>query len=80
MEHSPEVLTERFQIAKQQGRVRRFSETNLPGPSESVILHIPKIELKRARQLAAVRGLPYEIYLETLIQEALANEERKLAG
>jgi hypothetical protein len=41
----PEVLTERFQTAKQQGKVRRLSQTNLPGASETVTIRIPPEEL-----------------------------------
>jgi hypothetical protein len=49
----PEALTGRFQAAKQQGSIRRLSQTNLPGASETVTIRIPNDELTRARQLAA---------------------------
>ena len=76
----PEILAERFRAAKQQGTIRRLSHTNLPGASDIVTIHIPASELTRARELAAKRGLRYEIYLNMLLHEALDNEERKLAS
>jgi predicted DNA binding CopG/RHH family protein len=76
----PEVLTGRFRAAKQQGSIRRLSETNLPGASETVTIRIPNEELTRARQLAAKRGLRYQTYLKMLLHEALDNEEKKLAS
>lgn len=76
----PEVLTERFQAARRQGSVRRLSQTNLPGASETVTIRIPNDELTRARQLAAKRGLRYQTYLKMLLHEALDAEEKKLAS
>ena len=76
----PDVLTDRFQHARQQGSVRRLSETTLPGASETVTIRIPNDELTRARKLAAKRGLRYQTYLKMLLHEALDNEEKKLAS
>jgi predicted DNA binding CopG/RHH family protein len=76
----PEALTERFQTAAQQGRVRRLSQTTLPGASETVTIRIPDPELKRARELAARRGLRYQTYIKMLLHEALDAEEKRLAG
>ena len=73
----PEVLAERFLTARQQGQVRRLSQTNLPGAAETVTIRIPQQELKRARTLAAKRGLRYQTYLKMLLHEALDAEERK---
>jgi predicted DNA binding CopG/RHH family protein len=77
-EAHPEALTERFHKAKQQGRVSRLSETNLPGASETVTIRIPEPELSRARQFASKRGLHYQSYIKTLLHEALDAEEKKL--
>jgi hypothetical protein len=52
----PEVLAERFQTARDQGQLRRLSQTNLPGASETVTIRIPQQELTRARTLAAKLG------------------------
>ena len=76
----PEALTERFQKARQQGGVRRLSQTNLPGASETVTIRIPEDELTRARALAAKRGLRYQTYLKMLLHEALDADEKKLAS
>lgn len=76
----PEALTDRFRIAGQQGKVRRLSQTNLPGASETVTIRIPNEELTRVRQLAAKRGLRYQTYLKMLLHEALETEEKKLAS
>lgn len=76
----PEVLVERFQKATLEGRVKRLSQTNLPGASESVTIRIPQQELTRARDLAARRGLRYQAYLTMLLHEALDAEEKKIAG
>ena len=70
----PEVLAERFQTAKLEGRVRRLSQTSLPGASETVTIRIPGSELSRARELAAKRGLRYQTYLKMLLHEALKRE------
>jgi predicted DNA binding CopG/RHH family protein len=76
----PEALTERFRIANEEGRLRRLSQTNLPGASETVTIRIPEEELSRARHLAAKRGLRYQTYLKMLLHEALDAEEKKLAS
>jgi predicted DNA binding CopG/RHH family protein len=76
----PEALTDRFQAAKLQGKLRRLSQTNLPGASETVTIRIANDELTRARRLAAKRGLRYQTYLKMLLHEALDNEEKKLAS
>ncbi|HUO29468.1 MAG TPA: CopG family antitoxin [Bryobacteraceae bacterium] len=76
----PEVFAERFQAAKQQGKVHRLSQTGLPGASETVTIRIPPQELTRARALAAKRGLRYQTYLKMLLHEALDAEEKKLAS
>jgi predicted DNA binding CopG/RHH family protein len=76
----PEVLTERFEAARQQGKVHRLSQTNLPGASETVTIRIPPEELTRARTLAAKRGLRYQTYVKMLLREALDAEEKKLAS
>ena len=76
----PEALTERFHKAKEQGRVRRLSQTSLPGASETMTIRIPGAELTRARALAAKRGLRYQTYLKMLLHEALDAEEKKLAS
>ena len=72
----PEVLAERFQTASQQGKLRRLSQTGLPGASETVTIRIAPEELTRARKLAAKRGLRYQTYLKMLLHEALEREER----
>jgi len=76
----PEVLTERFETARQRGQVRRLSQTNLPGTSETLTIRIPPEELTRARALAAKRGLRYQTYLKMLLHEALDAEEKRLAS
>jgi len=76
----PEALTERFQAAKGKGSVRRLSQTQLPGASETVTIRIPPGELARARMLAEKRGLRYQTYLKMLLHEALEAEEKKLAS
>jgi hypothetical protein len=76
----PEVLAERFQTGKRQGLVRRLSQTDLPGASETVTIRIPKDELARAREFAAKRGLRYQTYVKMLLHEALDAEEKKLAS
>lgn len=76
----PEALTDRFRSAGHQGAVRRLSQTNLPGASETVTIRIPHEELTRARELAAKRGLRYQTYLKMLLHEALEAEEKKLAS
>jgi len=76
----PEVLTERFETAKQQGQLRRLSQTKLPGASETVTIRIPPEELTRARTLAAKRGLRYQTYVKMLLHEALDAEEKRLSS
>jgi len=76
----PEVLAERFQTARQQGKLRRLSQTSLPGASETVTIRIAPEELTRARTLAAKRGLRYQTYLKMLLHEALDADEKRLAS
>jgi predicted DNA binding CopG/RHH family protein len=73
----PHALTQRFAAAKQEGGLRRLSQTNLPGAGTSII-RIPATELVRLRQLAAKRGLDCQEYVEKLLHEALDNEEKLL--
>ena len=76
----PEAITERFREAKQQGTLRRLNQTKLPGASDTVTIRIPQEELRRARHLAAQRGLRYQTYLKMLLHQALEAEEKKLAS
>ena len=76
----PEALTARFQAAQKKGPVRRLSQTNLPGASETVTIRIPSAELTRARLLAEKRGLRYQTYIKMLLHEALEAEEKKFAS
>lgn len=77
---APRSPHRRFQTARQQGQVRRLSQTNLPGSSETATIRISPEELTRARALAAKRGLRYQTYLKMLLHEALDAEEKKLAS
>ncbi len=79
-DNNPELFAQRFQKARQQGKLKRLSETTLPGASETVTIRIPQQELTRARHLAAKRGLRYQTYLKMLLHEALNAEEKKLAS
>lgn len=74
----PEVLAQRFHGAREQGRVRRLSQTTLPGASETVAIRIPEPELSRARELAAKRGILYQTYIKMLLREALDAERKRL--
>ena len=56
----PEILTEPFQTARQHGHVRRLSQTDLSGASETATIHRPQQELTCARELAAKRGVTIE--------------------
>jgi len=76
----PEALTQRFQVAKREGRIHRLSQTPLPGAGETATIRLPPQEQARAREFAAKRGLSYQAYMETLFHEALDNEEKRLAG
>ena len=76
----PEVINERMRQAKAKGGLRRLSETNLPGATEAAMFRLPVDEMKRARQLAAKRGLEYQAYLTLLLHEALDAEEQRLAS
>jgi|ERR1035441_2079718 hypothetical protein len=76
----PEALTLRFERARLEGKVKRLSQTNLPGASDAVTIRIPEQELSRVRQFAIKRGLGYQTYLKKLLHEALDAEEKRLAS
>ena len=76
----PEAITDRFIAANEKGGVRRLSQTNLPGASETVTIRISPDELTRARDLAAKRGLRYQTYIKMLLHEALDANEKKLTS
>lgn len=76
----PEVITERFRQAKAEGRLRRLSQTSLPGAANSTTVRIPAGELARVRDFAAKRGVSYQEYLHMLLHEALDAEEKRLAS
>ncbi len=76
----PELLTQRFQAAKQKGQLRRLSQTQLPRDGQTATIRISVEELARVREFAARRGLSDQAYVETLLHEALDNEEKRLAS
>jgi predicted DNA binding CopG/RHH family protein len=76
----PEALTLRFEKARLGGKVKRLSQTNLPGASDAVTIQLPEQELSRVRQFANQRGLGYQTYLKRLLHEALDAEEKRLAS
>ena len=48
-----------------------------PGSTPTVSIRIDPEDIKRARSLAAQKGLRYQTYLKMLLHEALEREERR---
>ncbi len=76
---NPEEFAERFAAGAIEGRVRRLSQTTLPGAEPSVVRLRAEV-MARARKFAAKRGLPYQDYMRQLLHDALDNEEKILAS
>jgi hypothetical protein len=54
----PEVLAEPFQTARQQGKLRRLSQTSLPPASETVTIRIAPEELTARTHAGRQAGPP----------------------
>jgi predicted DNA binding CopG/RHH family protein len=48
--------------------------------AKNITIRVAGQDLRRARELAAKRGLPYQTNLKMLLHEALDNEEKRLAS
>ena len=63
-------------------KTRRLAPV-LPEPAspsaKNITVRVPEQVLARARELAAKRGLRYQTYVKMLLDEALDNEEKRLA-
>lgn len=75
-----ETFARRFEDGLRTGRVRRLSQTALPGASDAGRVHIPSADMKRVRDLASRRGMTPDVYVTKLLHEALDAEEKKLAS
>jgi predicted DNA binding CopG/RHH family protein len=85
-EHREEVA-KAFKDAAGEGKLQRGSVANLSrkenaatGITPTTTIRLDPGDISRARALAAQRGLRYQTYLKMLVHEALAAEEKKLAG
>lgn len=80
-----EELAQAFADAAARGELHRGSAARLAreraaGTTPTTTIRLDPEDISRARELAAKRGLRYQTYLKMLLHEALAAEEKKLAG
>jgi len=50
------------------------------GVTPTTTIRLDPLDILRARVLAAARGVRYQTYVKMLLHEALAAEEKRLAG
>jgi len=78
------LIADRFEQAKAAGtlgkgtivRVARERSAQA-GASPTITIRLPEEDLKRARSLAAAKGLRYQTYLKMLLHQALNSEEKR---
>ncbi len=77
-------IAERFEQAKAAGTLGRGSvarvareRANQPGPVPTITIRLAEDDIKRARTLAAEKGLRYQTYVKMLLHEALNAEEKR---
>lgn len=68
-----------FAQAAVEGRLRKLDaarlEARLKGISRTVSIQIPEEDITLARVQAAKKGLPYQVYLQSLLHRALREAE-----
>ncbi len=79
-----DLIAERLEQAKTagelgQGTVARVARERAvqTGASPTITIRLAEEDLKRARTLAAERGLRYQTYLKMLLHQALDSEESR---
>jgi predicted DNA binding CopG/RHH family protein len=79
-----EQIANRFKQAKASGTLGKGTVARVAGQrakqagaSPTITIRIPEADLKRARVLAAEKGLRYQTYLKMLLHQALNTEERR---
>ena len=70
----PEVITELFLKAKQEGKIKRLPVVR--GATKSLTIRVPIADIEAAREIAEKRGLPYQTYIKGLLHRALERERK----
>jgi hypothetical protein len=65
-------------LTKEKLRERIAASKRTPAPT--VALRIPEADLALARKQADQKGLPYQIYIKSLLHETLTEREKRKAG
>lgn len=68
----PEAITELFEKAKKEGRLRRLAPAR--GATKLITLRLPVRDIETAKTLAEKRGIPYQTYIKSLLHQALERE------
>ena len=71
-----EELDKDFIKAFAEGRLRRRTEPRPSTALPTTTIRLDPIDIERARDLAAKRGLKYQTYLKMLLHEALERESK----
>jgi hypothetical protein len=76
-------LADAFESAAARGEVRSGSAARIArerAGETAEVVWLDAEDVSKARDLAAKRGIPYEIYLKTLLHEALELEKKRVSG
>ena len=72
-----ETLADHFEQAAKEGRLGRGTVMKRLGINPPTLLRLAPNDITRAKTIAEKKGLHYQSYLESVIQEALEREERQ---
>jgi predicted DNA binding CopG/RHH family protein len=72
---NPDYILQQFQLAEQEGRLRRGPVVKRSDMTTSVTLRISEGDLEKARAQAEKKGIGYQTYIKMLLHEALAQAD-----
>lgn len=72
-----EILADHFENAAEEGRLGRGTAMKRLGIATPTLIQLAPNDVTRAKTIAERKGLRYQVYLESLIHEALEREERQ---
>ncbi len=80
-----DLIAERFAQAAAagtlgHGRAAKRAPGQPAGSSPTLTIRVPDADIRRAREIAARKGLRYQTYLRMLIHEGLEREEQRKAS
>ncbi len=80
------TIADRFEQAEAAGKLGKGTVAQVArerasqaGPSPTITIRLAEDDLRRAKTLAAAKGLRYQTFLKMLLHQALNSEEKRAA-